>query len=73
MARMTRQCWMVTVTMAVMLAGSTTTDTVMMQHPQTGEIAQCADGYRSLIDGRRHRRQEDCIADFERKGFERPR
>jgi hypothetical protein len=45
----------------------------MMQHPQTGEIAQCADGYRNLIDGRGYRRQEDCIADFERKGFERPR
>lgn len=72
-ARMMQQCWMVTsVTMAVMLAGCTTTETVMMQHPQTREIAQCADGYRSLIDGRGYRRQEDCIADLQRRGFERP-
>lgn len=72
-ARMMQQCWMVTsVTMAVMLAGCTTTEPVMMQHPQTREIAQCADGYRSLIDGRGYRRQEDCIADLQRQGFERP-
>jgi hypothetical protein len=61
------------VTMAVVSAGCTMTETVMMQHPQTGEIAQCADGYRSLLDGRGYRRQEDCIADLQRQGFERPR
>jgi len=72
-ARMTQQCWMVTsVTVAVVLAGCTMTETVMMQHPRTGEIAQCADRYRSLIDGRGYRRQEDCIVDLQGQGFERP-
>jgi hypothetical protein len=72
-ASMTQQCWMAaSVTMAVVLAGCTMRETVMMQNPQTREIAQCADRYRSLIDGRGYRRQEDCIADLERQGFERP-
>jgi hypothetical protein len=42
---MTQECWMVAdVTMAALLAGCATTETVMMQHPQTHEIAQCAEG-----------------------------
>jgi len=58
-------------TLASVLAGCTTTETVMMQHPRTHEIVQCSEGYRSLIDGRGYRRQDECIADLERRGFER--
>jgi len=54
-------------------SGCAPTATVMMQHPRTHEIAQCAAGYRRFIDGDGYRRQEDCIADLERRGFERPR
>ena len=56
---------------AVALAGCSTADTVMMQNPQTHEIAQCPEGYRGFLDGRGYRRQEDCISDYERKGFQR--
>jgi hypothetical protein len=63
--------WLLLVTTARMLAGCTTRETVMMQHPQTHELVRCAEGYRSFIDGKGYRRQEDCIAELERKGFER--
>jgi hypothetical protein len=58
-------------TMAAMLSGCTTTDTVMMLHPQTHEIVRCAEGYRGFIDGQGYRTQEECIADYQRKGYER--
>jgi hypothetical protein len=65
-ARMTPPGWM-----AVLSVGCATTETVMMQHPLTHEIAQCAERYRSFIGGQGYRRQEDCIADYQRKGYER--
>ena len=55
----------------VIMSGCATTETVMMQHPQTHEIAQCAEGYRRFISGDDYRRQEDCIADYQRQGYER--
>jgi|GEM_PF-3810366 len=58
--------------LAAMCAGCTATDTVMMQHPQTHEIVRCAEGYRAFIDGQGYRTQEECIADYQRKGYERP-
>jgi len=71
-ARMTPPGWMVAgVTMAVLFVGCATTETVMMQHPRTHEIAQCAERYRSFIGGQGYRRQEDCIADYQRQGYER--
>ncbi len=57
--------------MAVVFAGCTTTGTVMMHNPQTGEIVHCVEGYRSVIDGTGYRRQEDCIAEYKRHGFQR--
>lgn len=63
--------WPFVVTLASMLAGCAARETVMMQHPQTRELVRCAEGYRSFIDGKGYRRQEDCIAELERKGFER--
>ena len=72
--RMTQHCWLVAgMAVAVVLAGCTTTETVMMQHPQTHEIAPCADAYRRFIDGQGYRTQEECIADYQRKGYERVR
>jgi hypothetical protein len=65
-------CLVAGATVAVMLGGSTTTDTVLMQHPQTHEIARCADGYNRFIDGQGYQTQEDCSADYQRKGYERP-
>lgn len=56
---------------AIALAGCSTADTVMMQNPQTHEFAPCPEGYRGFIDGKGYRRQEDCISDYERKGFQR--
>jgi hypothetical protein len=55
----------------VIMSGCATTQTVMMQHPQTHEIARCAEGYRRFISGDGYRRQEDCIADYQRQGYER--
>jgi hypothetical protein len=55
----------------VIMSGCATTQTVMMQHPQTHEIAQCAEGYRRFIGGDGYRRQEDCIEDYQRQGYER--
>ena len=71
--RMTQHCWLVAgMAAAVVLAGCSTTETVMMQHPQTHEIARCADAYRRFIDGEGYQTQEECIADYQRKGYERP-
>ena len=53
------------------MSGCATTETVMMQHPQTHEIAQCAEGYRRFIGGDGYRGQKDCIADYERQGYRR--
>jgi hypothetical protein len=55
----------------LVMAGCAATETVMMQHPQTNEIAQCAEGYRRFIGGDGYRGQQDCIADYERQGFQR--
>jgi hypothetical protein len=63
--------WLLGATIASVLVGCTTAETVMMQHPRTNEIVRCTDGYRSLIDGKGYRRQDECIADLERQGFER--
>jgi len=60
------------VAMAALSAGCATVETVMMQHPQTHEIAQCPAGYRGFIGGGGYRRQEDCIADYQRQGYELP-
>jgi hypothetical protein len=57
--------------LAVALAGCSSAETVMMQNPQTHEVARCPEGYRGFIDGTGYRRQEDCISDYERKGFQR--
>lgn len=69
---MTLRWCLVAATVAAVLGACTTTDTVMMQHPQTHEIARCADGYRAFIDGEGYQTQEDCIADYQRKGYEAP-
>jgi hypothetical protein len=65
------QCW-VAAGATLAAGGCTTTETVMMQHPQTHELARCAEGYRRFIDGQGYRTQEECIADYQRKGYERP-
>lgn len=72
MPSMTPQCRLVAgALLGVLLAGCAATGTVMMQHPRTHEIAQCAEGYRRFIGGDGYRRQEDCIADYERQGYQR--
>jgi hypothetical protein len=57
--------------LTLITSGCATTETVMMQHPQTHEIAQCAEGYRRFIGGDGYRGQENCIADYERQGYQR--
>jgi hypothetical protein len=57
------------VTASLVMAGCTSADTVMMQHPTTNEIARCAEGHRRFIAGEGYKTQEDCIADYERQGF----
>ena len=72
-ARVAWQCWIAAgAALAIGAAGCSTTETVMMQHPQTHEIARCADGYTRFIDGQGYQTQADCIADYQRKGYERP-
>jgi hypothetical protein len=57
--------------MGLVAAGCATPDTVMMRNRQSGEIAQCAAAYRSFFGGLGYRQQDDCIAQYERNGFER--
>lgn len=57
--------------LGLVMAGCATPDTVMMRNRQTGEIAPCAAAYRSLFGGQGYRQQDDCIAQYERKGFQR--
>lgn len=57
--------------LALVMAGCATPDTVMMRNRQTGEIARCAAAYRSLFAGQGYRQQDDCVAQYEGKGFER--
>jgi hypothetical protein len=71
-ARRTHSWLVAGMTAAVVFAGCTTPDTVLMQHPQTHEIARCAARYSRFIDGQGYQAQEDCIADYQRKGYERP-
>jgi hypothetical protein len=52
------------------LSGCATAETVMMQHPRTHEIVRCAAGYRSFLGGDGYRQQQDCIADYQRQGYE---
>jgi len=60
---------MAAASLTIITSGCATTETVMMQHPRTHEIVQCAEGYRRFIGGDGYRRQEDCIADYERQGY----
>ena len=43
----------------------------MMYNSQTHEIARCVEGYRSFMAGTGYRSMEDCIADYQRRGYER--
>jgi hypothetical protein len=56
---------------ALAMAGCATRETIMMYNPQTREIARCAEGYRSFMAGTGYRSQEDCIEDYQRRGYER--
>ena len=48
-----------------------TSEPFSFQHPQTREIARCAEGYRSFMAGTGYRSMEDCIEDYQRRGYER--
>jgi hypothetical protein len=54
----------------LLLAGCATPGPVTMRNPRTNEIASCAASYRQVLDGS-FRSQEDCIADYQQKGYER--
>jgi hypothetical protein len=55
----------------LLLAGCTTPEPVTMRNPQTNEIAKCSASYRQFLDTLSYRTQEDCIADYQQKGYER--
>jgi hypothetical protein len=54
----------------LLLAGCAIQGPVTMRSPRTNEIASCAASYRQLLDGS-FRSQEDCVADYQSKGYER--
>lgn len=54
----------------LLLSGCATPGPVTMRNPQTKEIANCAASYRQFLDGG-FRSQEDCVADYQSKGYER--
>jgi hypothetical protein len=56
---------------AALAAGCATKDPVMMYNSQTREIARCAEARRSFMDGEGYRAQDDCIAEYEKQGFQR--
>ena len=55
---------------AVVWTGCATPDTVMLLNPATNELARCAAGYSAFLNGQGYRTQEECIADYRRKGYE---
>lgn len=57
--------------LGIVAPGCAASETVMMQHPRTHEIAQCVEGYRRFIGGDGYRGQKECIADYERQGYQR--
>ena len=57
--------------LAVAMTGCTTKVPVMMYNPESREIARCADARRSFMAGDGYRAQDDCIADYEKQGFQR--
>ncbi|HEY7253079.1 MAG TPA: hypothetical protein VIG37_21450 [Methylomirabilota bacterium] len=67
---MTRRLLAVMV-LAAATTGCATTEPVMMYNPQSREIARCAEARRSFMDGDGYRAQDDCIADYEKRGFQR--
>ena len=56
--------------LALVLAGCATPDTVMMRNPTTNELARCPAGYQGFLAGEGDRTQEDCVADYQKKGYE---
>ena len=52
------------------LAGCATPEPVTMRNPNTNEIVDCPAGYRSFLGGFGYRKQEDCVRDYQQKGFE---
>ena len=54
----------------LLLSGCATPGPMTMRNPQTNEIANCAASYRQFLDGG-FRSQEDCVADYQSKGYER--
>jgi outer membrane PBP1 activator LpoA protein len=59
------------VVLAVAMTGCTTKEPVMMYNPESREIARCAEARRSFMAGDGYRAQDDCIADYEKQGFQR--
>ncbi len=57
--------------LAVAMTGCTTKEPVMMYHPESREIARCVEARRSFMAGDGYRAQDDCIADYEKQGFQR--
>jgi hypothetical protein len=57
--------------LAVAMTGCTTKEPVMMYHPESHEIARCVEARRSFMAGDGYRKQDDCIADYEKQGFQR--
>ena len=57
--------------LAVATVGCAIKEPVMMYNPQTREIARCAEARRSFVDGEGYRAQDDCIADYEKQGYQR--
>ena len=67
---MTRRLLAVMV-LAVAMTGCTTKEPVMMYNPESREIARCVEARRSFMAGDGYRAQDDCIADYEKQGFQR--
>ena len=57
--------------LAVAMTGCTTKEPVMMYNPESREIARCVEARRSFMAGDGYRAQDDCIADYEKQGFQR--
>jgi uncharacterized membrane protein len=56
--------------LAGVLAGCANPATVMMRNPKTNEIVRCEAGYRRFLAGRGYLAQGECIANYQRKGYE---
>jgi hypothetical protein len=66
-----RKAVLVVLIVAVAGCGGSAYAPIKMRNPRTGEIATCGPPRGRLYEGMSYQLMRDCIADFQRQGWER--